>query len=254
MGLEIGDANWAWLLGHLGVWSFAAARMFGLCATAPALAVPSLDWRLRLVLALMLSAVVIPVITPSIAPPLNLVNAGRGLFLEVLMGAILGWSAALIIAGACLGGELVAAQAGLSTSSLVDPDTGEETTVLGRLYAWIALAVFVSLKGPLILIGAVVESYSAIPAGRLLLSTETAALSFGQVGRALELALRAAAPPALALILAGIVLGLLSRASSALPFVALALPIRSVLGVVLIALSLATLIATLTTAWDTFPF
>ncbi len=170
-------------------------------------------------------------------------------------GGILGWSAALIIAGARLGGELVAAQAGLSTASLFDPDTGEETTVLGRLYGWIALAVFLALDGPLILIRALIESYRAVPAGRLLISQETAELAFGQVGRALELSLRvAAAPAALALTLAGIVLGWLSRAAPSLPFVALALPIRTVVGVVLIMLSLATLIVTLASAWDAFPF
>ena len=79
-------------------------------------------------------------------------------------------------------------------------------------------------------------------------------LAFAQVGRALELALQAAAPPALALILAGIVLGWLSRAAPSLPFVALALPIRSLLGIVLILLSLVTLVATLSSAWDTIPW
>ncbi len=174
--------------------------------------------------------------------------------MEVLTGGIIGWSAALIIAGARLAGELVAAQAGLSTASLFDPETGEELTVLGRLYGWIALAVFLALDGPLILVCALVESYRAIPAGGFLISQETAELAFGQVGRALELSLRAAAPPALALTLAGIVLGWLSRAAPSLPFVALALPIRTVLGVVLVTLSLATLVATLAGTWNTLPF
>ena len=217
--------------------------MCSACAlTAPALAIPELDWRLRLMLAVLLSTILIPVVEPLIVPPADLATAGWGLVLEVLMGGILGWSAALVIAGARLAGELVAAQAGLSTASLFDPDTGEETTVLGRLYGWIALAVFLALDGPLILIGALIESYRAVPAGRLLISQETADLAFGQVGRALELSLRVAAPPALALTLAGIVLGWLSRAAPSLPFVALALPIRTVLGVLLIMLSLATLI------------
>jgi flagellar biosynthesis protein FliR len=254
MGLEIGDGNWAWVIGHAGVWALVVARVLGLCLTAPALAVPELDWRLRLVLALLLASLLIPVLEPSISPPLDLSAAGWGLLVEVLMGGILGWTAALIIAGARLGGELVAAQAGLSTALLFDPETGEETNVLGRLYGWIALAVFLALDGPLILICALIESYKAVPAGGLLISEETAELAFGQVGRALELSLRAAAPAALALTLAGIVLGWLSRAAPSLPFVALALPIRSVFGVVLVMISLATLIATLASAWDAFPF
>ena len=257
MGLEIGDANWARAVGHAGVWALVAARVLGLCLTAPALAIPELDWRLRLLLALLLSAVLIPVLEPMIAPPLDWSSAGWGLLLEVLVGGMLGWSAALIIAGARLGGELVAAQAGLSTASLFDPDTGEETTVLGRLYGWIALAVFLALDGPLILIRALIESYGAVPAGRLSISKETAELAFGQVGRALELSLRAAAPPALALTLAGIVLGWLSRAGAVTPFVCCSrcqADSELFLGVVLVMISLAALIATLANAWDAFPF
>ena len=79
-------------------------------------------------------------------------GTAQALLLEVLTGGVLGWSAALIVAGARLAGELVAAQAGLSTATLIDPETGEELTPLGRLYGWIALAVFLALDGPLVLV------------------------------------------------------------------------------------------------------
>jgi flagellar biosynthetic protein FliR len=254
MGLPIGYENWEWIISHAGVWAMVAARVLGLCFTAPVLAIPELDWRFRLVLTILLSVILIPVIEPSIAAPSSFAVAGWGLILEVLTGGILGWSAGLLIAGARLGGEMVAAQAGLSTASLFDPETGEESTVLGRLYGWIALAVFLSLEGPLILVWALVESYRALPAGGLSISRETAEVLFGQVRMALELSLRVAAPPALALILAGLVMGWLSRTAPSLPFVALALPIRTVVGVLLVVLSLTTLAATLAATWDTFRF
>jgi flagellar biosynthesis protein FliR len=56
------------------------------------------------------------------------------------------------------------------------------------------------------------------------------------------------------LTLAGVVLGWLSRAAPSLPFVALTLPIRTALGVALVILSVATLVATLASTWDTLPF
>jgi flagellar biosynthesis protein FliR len=254
MAFENGDWIWPWVLSHAGVWAIVMARVLGLCLTAPVLAVPELDWRLRLGLALVLGVVLIPVLDPLIVPPSDGASAALALVLEILTGAILGWWAALIIAGARTAGDLVAAQSGLATAALFDPETGAEITALGRLYGWVALAVFLALDGPLVLVGALVESYQAVPAGRLLLSQDTAALLFAQIGRALEVALRAAAPAALALCLAGIVLSWLSRAASSLPFVALALPIRSALGVVLILLSLGTLFTTLSGAWDTLPW
>jgi flagellar biosynthesis protein FliR len=254
MPWESGDWNSAWLLTHAGVWALVLARVFGLCVTAPALAVPELDWRFRLMLAAALSAVLIPVLQGLIAPPLDWPSVAWAVVWEALTGAILGWSAALIISGSRLAGELIAAPAGLSTAALFDPDTGDQITVLGGLYGWIALAVFLALDGPLNLVRALVESYHAVPAGRLLISAESAGLAFAQIGRALELSLRAAAPPALALTLAGVVLGWLSRAAPSLPFVALALPIRCVLGIVVVILSLTTLVITLAGSWEAFSF
>ena len=69
------------------------------------------------------------------------------------------------------------------------------------------------------------------------------------MGRALALALRASAPPALALTLAGLALGLLGRAAPSLQLVSLSLPARTLLGLALAMLGLATLAATLAAAW-----
>ncbi len=82
------------------------------------------------------------------------------------------------------------------------------------------------------------------------MSTETALAIFGQVGRTLELALRAAAPPAVALIMAGIALAWLSRTAPSIPFLVLALPIRLIVGTLLTLLGVAALIVTLTGAWE----
>jgi flagellar biosynthesis protein FliR len=256
MALEISACDLAWAMSHAGIWALVFARVLGFCLTAPSLAVPELDWRFRLGLATLVWAVLVPVLETLVVPPASWsITSGvwAGLA-EVLTGAVLGWAAALIVAGARLAGELVAAQAGFSTATLFDPVSGEETTPLGRLYGLIAMAVFLALDGPLVLVRALVESYQAVPMGQLLISNETAVLAFAQVGRALELALRAAAPPALALTLAGIAIGWLGRAAPSLPFITLALPLRAVLGIVLIFLSLSTLVATFSTAWSTFPW
>jgi flagellar biosynthesis protein FliR len=218
--------------------------------SAPGLAVPGLDWRFRIGLVAVLGAVMDPAVATQFVA-----HAGWPAFLwavlaELLTGSLLGWTAGLIIAGARCGGELVAAHAGLSTAALFDVESGEEMTPLGYLYSLMAMAAFLALDGPLAMVRALHDSYAAIPVGSLVVSEQTAVLAFGQVGHALELALRVAAPPAIALVMASIVLGWLGRTAPALPIFALALPIRACLGVVLVFLSLATLVVTLTSAWD----
>jgi flagellar biosynthesis protein FliR len=246
-----------WLLGHAGITALVLARILGLVWTAPVLATFGLTARFRLVLAALLGAVVLPVVGPSLAAgaPVGWAVLGRACLVEGLVGAALGWTAALIVASARQAGELVGLQAGLSPAALVDPDASEELTALGHLYGLVALAVFLALDGPLALVSALVESYRVLPAGgRIVLSAETAQAAFGRVAAALELALRAAAPTALALVLAGLALGLLGRAAPSLPLVALSLPVRFALGLVLVVLGLAALAATLAAAWGNWPW
>jgi len=255
----------AWLLAWGGPALLAFARAAGLAWTAPGLSTPGLDWRFRIVLAGLLAVVLAPAAAGSpgvgAAPPGAWAFASACLG-EALVGAALGWSAALVVAGARQAGEVVGAQAGLSPAALVDPEAGDEMTPLGHLYGLLALAVFLGLDGPLTAARALAESYRVFPPGAGfsgltgdggVSSSGVAAFAFGRVGEALGLALRAAAPAAVGLALAGLALGLLGRAAPSLPLAALALPVRAALGLVLVALGLAALAATLAAAWGGWP-
>jgi flagellar biosynthesis protein FliR len=254
MDLDPTQLDTAWLAAHGAAWGMVLARVCGLCLTAPTTALPGVDVRFRLLLAVVLGAVLAPVIEPAVEPsPAWPLLLGQ-LLAELLVGALLGWSAGLIVAGARQAGELVGAQAGFSASALFDPETGLELTPLGHLYGLIALGVFLAMDGPLVMAGALIESYQAIPAGTWVLHENSISQAFIQVGSALALALRAAAPPAVALALAGVAVSWIGRLAPAVPLLSLSLPVRSLLGIFLISLSLATLVATLTQAWTRWPW
>jgi flagellar biosynthetic protein FliR len=251
MGWEIAGLDEAAIIGQIGTWSLVWARVLGLCLTAPGLAVPGLDWRFRLGLAAVLGALLWPVVAAQVVPPADWWTGAWTGLVEVFVGGLLGWSAGLIVAAARTAGDLVAAQAGLATATLFNPESGEEQSPLGALYGWLALGAFLAMDGPIALVRALGESYTVIPVGRLVDTQPAVGLVFGQVGHALELALSIAAPPAVALVMTDLVLGWLSRAAPSLPFFALALPIRAGLGILLIVLSLTVLVATIAGAWST---
>ncbi len=133
------------------------------------------------------------------------------------------------MAAARQAGEVIGLQAGLAPASLLAPDaadgSGESLTPLGHLYGLVALAIFLAVDGPLRMVEVLVESYDALPVGLGVgrgfavrpPTPELAAAAFGQVGGALALAVRAAAPVALAMVLAGLALGWLARAPPAWP-------------------------------------
>ncbi len=229
------------------------ARTLGLVVTAPVLAAPGLEPRFRLLLAVALAALIAPVVGPTMAVQANATAIAVTCLGEAVVGAVLGWAAGLVIAGARQAGEVVGAQAGLSTAALFDPDAGDGMTPMGHLYGLVALGVFLALDGPLMLVRALVESYEVMPVGGLRMSSEMADIAFGHVGRALALAVRASAPVAIALTLAGVALGLVARAAPSLPMATMALPVRYALGLVLAVLGAAALAGTLAAAWRAWP-
>lgn len=246
--------DWEWIWPHLGVSFLVLARIAGVCWTAPGLTTSGLGWRLRLGLIGSLGVLVVPIVAPTVLLPPGPTAAAWAVVSEVLAGAMLGWSGALILAGARQAGDLISTQAGLSTSSLFDPETGDEATPLGHFHGLFALMVFLALDGPLVMVGALIRSYREIPPGESLILAETATLAFGQLGQALELALRAAAPAAIALTLVGLVLAWLARTAPMLPFTALGLSIRSILGITLIGLGLTALATTIAHDWRMLPW
>lgn len=246
--------DWGLIRLHAGTTFLALARIAGVCWTAPGWSTAGLGWRIRLGLIGLLGVLVAPAAAPAVPLPSGPTAAAWAAASEFLVGAMLGWSGALIVAGARQAGDLVSAQAGLSTSTLFDPETGDEATPLGMFYGLFALAVFLALDGPLVLVRALIQSYRDVPPGESLILAGSVEEAFRQLGRALELALRAAAPPAIALTLAGLILAWSVRTAPMLPLAALGLSIRSILGIALIGLGLAALAATVGHDWRALPW
>jgi flagellar biosynthesis protein FliR len=250
MTTDITQLDWSPVTSHAAVWALVLARAFGVCMTAPAVVVPGFEWRFRIALALMLGALIAPAVEPRIVPMVLGPRVARMAATEVIVGGLLGWSAALIVSAARQAGELLSAQAGLSAAALFDPATGEELTPLGHLYGLLALAVFLTLDGPLMLVGAMIDSYHALPPGEYVITAESVTQAFAEVGGALALSLRAAAPPAIALAVAGIVMGWIGRLAPAAPILSHSLSVRAILGIVLVSLSLAALASTFSQSWS----
>lgn len=225
------------------------ARTLGMSASAPGWRTTGLPWRARIVWGVALAAIVAPGIAPGAGSASTVAEFARIALIEGVIGVALGMSAGLILAAARQAGELVGQQAGFSASSLLDPESGEESNPLGRLFGWIALGTFLVADGPARLARVLIESYRLIPLGGLGLTIETASRWFGRVEDAFALALRIAAPVGLALWTAGLALALISRAAPAFPFWSLAWPVRLGLGLFLTALGLVALASSLSDAW-----
>ena len=248
-------------------------RVLGLVITAPNWGLAGISNNVRLVLAIALTAAIAPgvaAIAPPVANPGELPGWIGLLAIEFGIGSAMGLAAALVVAGARQAGEIVAQHAGLAPASLfgIEPDRGlgpidlneggtGGLTPLGHLHGLVAMGVFLTLDGPLVMVRALVHSFASTPPGFGLYSTHPNSSSplalthdlFARVTATLAQALQAAAPAGVALLLSGLALAWISRSAAGRPMSGLDWPVRVALGLIVSALSIATLATTLAAAW-----
>jgi len=133
------------------------------------------------------------------------------LIVEILIGAILGFITQILLIAVEFGGSLMDTQAGLSVASQLDPSTGQTSTLFAKLLKNTALLVFLLIDGHHIVLGALMNSFAAIPIGSPF-KLQKASLFVVESSTAIfDVALQFAAPIILVVFLVDFGFGMLSR-------------------------------------------
>ncbi len=192
----------------------------------------------------MVRAGVLLLITLALAPlvplPANLDGTATTIVAarELLIGLALAMAIRLLIAGAELAGQLAGFQIGYAYASLVDPQSGARNGMLSALYANLTLMVFLAVDGHHQLLQALVASYGAIPIGGGLPSGDLGSLVARLLGAVFVLGAKLAAPVVLVLFVVEVALGLISRAAPQLNLMVTAVPVRLLVGLVVLGATL----------------
>ena len=102
---------------------------------------------------------------------------------------------------------------GLGFATLVDPNHGASTTVLGQMFMMFGILTYLAINGHLLLLGALANSFQTLPIGAanfdkgFLLAVAT----WG--GRVFETGLLVALPAMIALVMVNMALGVITRAA-----------------------------------------
>jgi flagellar biosynthetic protein FliR len=239
------------VLGQLPAYAFAfalvLARVGGACMLLPGIGEAELPATIRAGFALVLSAVLVPVLAPLMPPePGTVWPLAAMVAAELLTGLLLGWLARLLLLALPMAGQFAANMAGIANVLQPDPTMGAQAAALSRLFA-LAATVAVLASGLYRLpISALAGSYRLIAPGAMLPSTDTAEAVTGAVAGSFALAARLASPLILANVVWQVALGLLARLVPQLQIHFAAMPGQILGGVLLLALLSAGVLA----AWQ----
>lgn len=234
------------LFEQLPVFLLVLFRIGGLITAAPVLGSLAIPIRIKAMTALLITLAVFPIVPPAVTVVNNLASLVLGVASEMVIGLAMGFILSLLFVGVQLGATLIGQQMGLGYAQLVDPMSQITTNVLSQFYLLLTTIIYILLGGHLVLIGALIKTFQSIPLMAALSNASifpTLVETFIAVlSGAFLLGVRIAGPALIAIFLATLALGFISRTMPQLNILAAGFPIRIVLSMILLITSLGTVV------------
>jgi flagellar biosynthetic protein FliR len=180
-----------------------------------------------------------PVLPHTLAMPPTLPGIVAGIVGEMLLGLAIGMAVTILFGGLQLAGLAVSQQMGISLAEVFDPNFGDTSEVVGTLYYWVGLMLFLAIGGHRLLIGAVLDSFKIIPLGGAVVSTKATGLLTGALTASVVMAFKMSLPVVLTLFLTSVAMGLISRTLPQLNIMTAGFALRTSLGLLMAAVMLA---------------
>jgi flagellar biosynthetic protein FliR len=190
---------------------------------------------------------------PRVAPPDPLLVLPVALAMEFLIGLVIGLTAAVIVHGVGLAGQVLAMQMGLSLGEAVSPLSDVQVPGVGQIKSVLALMIYVGVGGHLVLLQGVAASLETLPPGVKISLDEGTALTVSLLGSFYMIALRTAAPAMVALLLTNTAVAITSRAVPQLHAILVLFPVNIGVGLIMLGAALPMIASTLTGWMDELP-
>jgi flagellar biosynthetic protein FliR len=188
-------------------------RVGGFVLAAPTLSDTVIPGRIKIVMSLALAFLMAPLV--QIPPALSIFSAAGLLAAvqELLIGVAIGMVVQLTFEALMFAGQSISLTMGLGFATLVDPQRGANTTVIGQMFMIFGILTYLAINGHLVLLGALAQSFQTLPIGAAHID-KGFLLSVAQWGaRVFESGLLIALPAVIALVIINLALGVVTRAA-----------------------------------------
>ncbi len=145
------------------IWPF--LRALALFTALPVLGTRTVPTRVRIALAAFIAIAAQPTLPESAPVPLDSPQALLLVVQQLVIGFSLGFAVRLVFAAVEFAGELIGLQMGLNFAGFFDPVSAGAATASSRFFGTTVAWLFIVANGHLLVIAALVQSFSAFPVG-----------------------------------------------------------------------------------------
>jgi flagellar biosynthetic protein FliR len=226
----------AWV-GYLSALVLVLVRVSGLMVFAPVFSSDAIPARVKAMFTLAIAVCVAP--TVSALPTAHARLGATEVMGELGVGLVFGICLRFLSEMLTFTGQLLGFSFSFSLVNLLDPNSTVQTALLGQMFSLMGSLVLLAAGLDRTMIAALLRTFVVVPVGGFFLSARTGMALVGMGGGLFLAALQLAAPVMVATMLVDITAGLAARLSPQLPVLQLTVPVKTLLGFVVLIGSLA---------------
>ncbi|WP_026911695.1 flagellar biosynthetic protein FliR [Patulibacter minatonensis] len=214
------------------------ARISPLFVIAPLFSSSTIPPRVKGLIAVALAVGMCPVATAGQTLPTDPVLVVELLVKELLVGLAFAFALSCLLAGFQAVGALLDIQIGFAFGATVDPMTGGQGAVLGKLYAMVGVAILVAIGGDQLIIAGLARTYDLVPLTAFPELRSMVSGTFSAFSGIFVAALQVGAPVLMTLLLTDAAFAMVSRVVPQMNVFAVGFPAKVIVGMLMIVVTL----------------
>jgi flagellar biosynthetic protein FliR len=225
-------------------WAFLLvfARVSALFVTAPVFGSSSIPIQTKVGLALILTFVMVPSVTPALGTvvPIGAYAGVAAIIGQVIIGIAIGFVVSLTFEAVRVAGNLLDFQMGFSQAAVFNPQIADTVTPVANFQYQYAIVLYLLGNGHWLLIAALQRSFQALPVARLSFGAGSEAAMADLTFQMLLTAIQIAAPAAAVLLITDIAFAFLNRAVPQMQVYFVGMPVKILVGLAVLVIILPT--------------
>lgn len=225
---------------HVDVFLMVFCRILCFVVLLPIVEETGLPNMAKVGLSLCLSIVVLCTLSPdSVSYEPTMLQFTFIIVKECIVGFILGFGVKIFFQVYLFVGSLLSIQGGLSMSTVLDPTSATQSTIIGRLYNLTFMVLFILANGYEWLIKALIESFTTIPIKEALFTPYIVQTFVAAISEYFVISFKLAMPILGIILLVDVGMGVLARAVPQMNMFVVGIPIKIIILFLLMLISLS---------------
>jgi flagellar biosynthetic protein FliR len=222
------------ILGQAALFIWPLMRISSMFVSVPLISIRSVPTRVRLILSVAVTVVVMPLLPPLPAVEMFSYSGFMMAIAQIMIGLTSGFILQLVFAAVVFAGQGVALSMGLGFSTMVDPQNGQQVPVIAQFYTVTTTLIFISMDGHLLLIQMLLDSFKTLPIGIDSIDKAGIWSIIAWSSRMFAGGLLLSMPVMASLLLVNVIFGVAARAAPQLQIFSVGFPVTLMLGLLLV--------------------